>query len=254
MDSRGPSSQDLGAVLVIGGCGLLGYHIVKYLLGHGTPQDKITVFDISTKSNRCPGVGYVAGDLASKTDVSSAFEIAKPDIVINTASPDAMTPGAEIFWQCNVTGVQNIISCAQERGIRILVYSSSSEVVQDGYHDIHFATEDWPVLDSPVNGSVYAKTKAIGEGIVLSANQQKGLLTTAIRLTTLFGEADMVLTRHFMQLGRSGKIKFQVGAGRNLYDFIYAGNAAEGHILAARVRFQSRTFSIAAAYTQLTHL
>ena len=57
-----------------------------------------------------------------------------------------------------------------------------------------------------------------------------------MRLTTLMGEGDIVITRHFIELGRTGRIKFQVGSGQNRYDLIYAGNAAEGHIQAAHVR------------------
>jgi hypothetical protein len=54
-------------------------------------------------------------------------------------------------------------------------------------------------------------------------------------MTSLVGERDTVLQKHFIELGRSGRIKFQVGSGTNLYDFVYAGNAAEGLILAAKV-------------------
>lgn len=231
------TNLSFGPVIVIGGCGLLGHHLVRCLLDHGSRPDEITVFDISTKDNRYPGVTYITGDLASIEALSSAFAQASPNIIINVASPDAMTPNKDVFWRCNVIGVKNVIECAQKRGIRVLVHTSSSEVVQDGYYDIHFATEEWPVLENPVNGSVYAKTKAIGEDMVLKANRQQGLLTCAIRLTTLMGEGDIVLTKQFIKLGETGNIKFQVGAGKNAYDFIYAGNAAEGHIQAAQVRF-----------------
>jgi sterol-4alpha-carboxylate 3-dehydrogenase (decarboxylating) len=228
--------KGLGNVIVIGGCGLLGHHIVKFLLENGAPASSISVFDISIKNNRFDHINYIAGDLASKGDLTAAFLSTKPNVIINVASPDAMTPDKSVFPRCNIIGVQNIIDCAQEQGIRVLVHSSSSEVIQDSYHDMIYATEEWPVLDNPVNGSIYAKTKAVGEGLVLAANGQKGLYTTVIRLCTIFGEGDVVITRHFIELGKTGRIKFQVGEGKNLYDLIYAGNAAEGHLLAAQVR------------------
>jgi sterol-4alpha-carboxylate 3-dehydrogenase (decarboxylating) len=226
----------LGNVIVIGGCGLLGHHVVRYLLEHGSKPTEISVFDISTKRNRLSGINYITGDLSAKSDVLTAFDRVKPNVIINTALPDAMTPNKEVFWRCNVTGVQNIIECAQQHGIRVLIHTSSSEVVQDGYKDLLFVTEEAPVLESPVFGSVYAKTKAISEELVLKANQQGGLLTCALRLTTLMGEGDVVITKHFIELGKSGKIKFQVGTGKNKYNFVYAGNAAEAHVLAAHVR------------------
>lgn len=227
------SSIALGSIFITGGCGLLGFHIVKHLLEHGHPPKDIFVFDISTQNNRHEGVTYVRGDIGSKSEIRSALDRAKPNVIINTASPDAIKPGKTIFERCNILGVQNIIECAQERSIRVLVHTSSSEVAQDSYHDLVFLKEE-PVLESPVDGSVYAKTKAIGEVMVLNANRQKGLLTCAFRLTTLMGENDIILTKHFLDLGRTGKIRFQIGEGKNLYDFIYSGNAAEAHILAAK--------------------
>jgi sterol-4alpha-carboxylate 3-dehydrogenase (decarboxylating) len=239
MKSPQETAQGLGNVLVIGGCGLLGYHVVKFLVENGKPANEISVLDISVKQNRFDNINYIAGDLAEKDVVSQVFKETNPNVIINVASPDAMTPDKSVFARCNVIGVQNIIQCAQKQGVRVLVHSSSSEVIQDGYFDMIWATEEWPVQENPVHGSIYAKTKAVGEGLVLAANRQKGLFTTAIRLCTLMGEGDRVLTRHFMELGRKGTIKFQVGHGRNLYDFIYSGNAAEGHLLAAKVRIDS---------------
>lgn len=236
MKSPQETVHGLGNVLVIGGCGLLGHHVVKFLVENGKSAREIAVFDISVKHNRFDGVEYIAGDLSKKDIVSTLLKQTNPTVIINVASPDAMAPDKSAFARCNIIGVQNIIECAQEQGVRVLVHSSSSEVIQDSYHDMIWATETWPVQDNPVNGSVYAKTKAVGEGLVLAANRQKGLLTTAIRLCTLLGEGDRVLTRHFIELGRKGALKFQIGHGRNLYDFIYAGNAAEGHLLAAQVR------------------
>lgn len=224
----------LGSIIVIGGCGLLGHHVVKYCLEHGSSPSEITVFDISTRNNRHPDVTYIAGDLANKSELSAALDMAKPNVIINVASPDAMTPDKSVFARCNVVGVQHVIELAQEKGIRVLVHTSSSEVIQDSYHDLVFATEEWPVQENPVNGSIYAKTKAIGEALVMKANGERKLLTTAIRLPTLFGEGDIVITRHFIELGRAGKLRFQVGANTNLYDLCHAGNAAEGHILAAK--------------------
>lgn len=239
MKSPQETVQGLGNVLVIGGCGLLGHHIVKFLIDNGKPTNEIFVFDISVEHNRFDDVKYIAGDLSQKDVVSAVFRQTIPNVVVNVASPDAMTPDKSVFARCNIIGVQNLIECAQEQGVRVLVHSSSSEVIQDSYHDMIWATEEWPVQENPVNGSTYAKTKAVGEGLILASNRQKGLLTTSIRLCTLLGEGDRVLTRHFIELGRKGTIKFQVGHGRNLYDFIYAGNAAEGHLLAAQVYFST---------------
>lgn len=226
---------DLGSVFVIRGCGLLRHHIVKYLLDSDVATN-ITVFDVSTKNNRYHDskVEYITGSITSKDDVLSALRRTNTKVIINTASPDPLVPNPRLLEEVNITGTHNVLGCAMELDIRILVYTFSSEVVQRSYDDIIMANETWPLPENPVDGAVYSKTKKIGEELVLKANGQNGLLTTAIRLCTLFGEGDRVLTKHSVEMARDGRAKYQIGTGKNLYDFIYAGNAAEGHVLAAK--------------------
>ncbi|KAF2837381.1 putative sterol-4-alpha-carboxylate 3-dehydrogenase, decarboxylating [Patellaria atrata CBS 101060] len=224
--------MSLGSVLVIGGCGLLGHHIVKYLLESGEATS-ITVFDISTKFNRYPGVHYINGSIASIEDISSALKESKAETIFNTASPDPLTASKRMLENVNIVGTQNVLDCAMEYGIKVLVHTSSSEVVQNSYDDMIWIKESSPLPESPVDGSVYAKTKQVGENLVLKANGTNGLLTVAIRLCTIFGEGDRILMPHIVELARSGRARYHIGTGKNLYDFIYAGNAAEGHVLAA---------------------
>jgi sterol-4alpha-carboxylate 3-dehydrogenase (decarboxylating) len=225
----------LGSVFIIGGCGLLGHHIVKYLLESGDATN-ITVFDVSTKNNRYkhPKVKYITGSIASKEDVLDALRKTNTKVIINTASPDPLVPIHRLLEEVNITGTQIVLDCAMELGIKIHVYTSSSEVVQHSYDDILMANETWPLPENPVDGAVYSRTKKIGEELVLAANGKNGLLTTAIRLCTLFGKGDRVLTKHMIEMAQDGRAKYHVGTGKNLYDFIYAGNAAEGHVLAAK--------------------
>lgn len=226
---------DLGSVFIIGGCGLLGHHIVKYLL-HSNDATSITVFDVSTRDKRYndPKVEYITGSITSMEDLFKALQKTKPQVIINTASPDPLKPVPGLLEQVNVRGTQNVLHCAIMCGIRIIVQTSSSEVVQNSYDDILMANETWPLPDKPVDGAIYSLSKKIGEETVLKYNGMGGLLTTAIRLCTIFGEEDQVLTKYMIQMAQDGRAKYHVGSGRNLYDFIYAGNAAEGHILAAK--------------------
>lgn len=227
--------EQLGSVFVIGGCGLLGHHIVKHLL-ESTEVTHIVVFDVSTKNNRIEDIKihYVTGSITSRNDLLNALRDAKTQVIINTASPDPLIPVPKLLEDVNITGTRNVIDCAIELGIKILVYSSSSEVVQRSYEDMHFVDETCPLPEHPVDGAVYSRTKKIGEEMVLTANGNNGLHTAAIRPCTIFGECDRVLTKHSIEMVHDGRAKFHIGNGRNLYDFIYAGNAAEAHILAAK--------------------
>lgn len=233
---------DLGSVFVIGGCGLLGYNVVRYLIDNGDATS-ITVFDVSTSLNRIehPMVQYITGSITSRSDVRSALQKCEAKVIFNTASPDPLIPVPRLLEAVNIDGTKIVLDCAIELGIKIHVYTSSSEVVQNSYDDLVWADETWPLPEHPVDGAVYSKTKKIGEQLALGANGKHGLHTAALRLCTLFGECDRVLTKHAVEMSEDGRARFRVGTGKNLYDFIYAENAAQGHIQAAKKLLEEST-------------
>lgn len=78
--------------------------------------------------------------------------------------------------------------------------------------------------------------QAEAEQLVIAANRAEGsdLLTTAIRPSGIFGEGDMQLVHHAVNVYREGKDKVQVGSNENMFDFTYVENVAHAHLLAAR--------------------
>ena len=78
---------NLGKVLVVGGCGFLGHHVVDLLLRDYAA--KVSVVDLRCTNNRRPdadGVQYFDGDITDAARLVSIFEEIKPDAVIHTAS------------------------------------------------------------------------------------------------------------------------------------------------------------------------
>ncbi|KAF9740803.1 hypothetical protein PMIN03_000540 [Paraphaeosphaeria minitans] len=147
------------------------------------------------QTNRIDRINDMAGDLSQKNAASAVFKRTNRDVLINVASPNSMTSKKPVR-EVQYSGRGKYHRLAQEQGICMLVYSSNSEFIQDSFRDMISATKEWPVQENPVNGSIYAKIKALGEGLVLAASRQRGLLRTAIRRCTLLGEGDMVLTRN----------------------------------------------------------
>jgi len=96
---------DLGSLFVVGGCGLLGHHIVRCLLESGDAKS-ITVFGISTKNSRYsdPKVKYIIGSITSKEDVLSALKKTKATVITNTASSDSKVPVSRLLEEVNITG------------------------------------------------------------------------------------------------------------------------------------------------------
>jgi sterol-4alpha-carboxylate 3-dehydrogenase (decarboxylating) len=79
----------------------------------------------------------------------------------------------------------------------------------------------------------WSGTKGQAEFMFLQANRQHGLLTTALRCTTLYGEGDNTTIPQIVGNAQAGRGRMQVGDGQNMFDYTYLGNAAYAHRLAA---------------------
>ncbi|KAI0008046.1 NAD(P)-binding protein [Xylariaceae sp. FL0662B] len=230
----------LGKVLVIGGCGFLGHHVVNLLLRDW--KCSVAVIDLKCQRNRRPasdGVEYVEADITDADNLTKAFGKLKPDIVIHTASPPAQGLGdvaAEIFKKVNVDGTRAVVAACKQNAVKVLIYTSSASIMSDNKNDLINANEEFPVIRGKMQTEYYSETKAEAEQLVLEANRADSLdfLTAAIRPSGIFGEGDMQLVHHAVNVYREGKDKVQVGTNENLFDFTYVENVAHAHLLAAR--------------------
>lgn len=225
-------TTQLCSVLVVGGCGFLGHHIVSQLL----PSTSVSVLDIRTTRNRFPSVDYYDADITSPIAVLEVLRKAKPQVIIHTASP-VFGPGmASLYLKVNVEGTRNLLECAgQVNFVKAFVYTSSASIVHDAVSDLVNADETWPVLRVPQQTEIYAHTKGLADDLVLAANRKYGgMLTVAIRPAGIFGEGDVQMLPNMLKAYYDGKTKWQLGNNENLFDFTYVGNVAHAHILAAK--------------------
>lgn len=235
MSSQKPP-EPLGSVLITGGCGFLGHHIVSQLLE--SYSARISVLDLRTDRNRFPSVSYYDGDITSEAMVYKVLEEVKPDVIIHTASPvpfDDSSNSNALYLRVNVGGTRNLLDLAARFGcVKAFVYTSSASVVHDTVSNLVNADERWPALRAPQQREYYAETKGMAEELVLTANRHKGdMLTTSIRPAGIFGEGDVQLVMNMLRAYHKGQTKFQLGKNDNLFDFTYVGNVAQAHILAA---------------------
>ena len=145
------SSPSLSSVLVIGGCGSLGHHIVKQLIEDPDSSD-IAVLDINTKTNRIDGVKYLEGSLSSRDDVLQAIQEVKPRVIFHTASPMLMVQSntRQIYTEVNVNGTTLLLECIKAVGVtKALNYTSSSSVIHNNMTDLVNVTEDVPLCFEP---------------------------------------------------------------------------------------------------------
>ncbi|KAK1769781.1 C-3 sterol dehydrogenase [Phialemonium atrogriseum] len=248
-------NYQLGNVLVIGGCGFLGHHVVNLLLR--SYSCSVSVVDLRCTRNRRPdsdGVKYFEADITDSARLQSIFEEVKPDVVIHTASPAAQGDDKvshALFQKVNVDGTRAVIEACQETNVKALVYTSSASVISDNESDLINADERWPVIRGKDQTNYYSETKAEAEELVLAANRadSSNLLTAAIRPSGIMGEGDTMLLFNLIRIYQQGRTGVQIGDNNNLFDFTYAENVAHAHLLAARALLQTA----AAATAPLDH-
>jgi sterol-4alpha-carboxylate 3-dehydrogenase (decarboxylating) len=121
-----------GPILVTGGCGFLGFHIVQALLKDPS-AGRITVISRNPKTNIFDGVTYTAGDIAAADFVNEVFATVKPEIIFHTAAPRPIDESVtdDAWHGTNVTGTRNMIEAAKNcEATKYFVYTSSVNVIQ----------------------------------------------------------------------------------------------------------------------------
>uniref|UniRef100_A0A8I5ZZK1 Hydroxy-delta-5-steroid dehydrogenase, 3 beta- and steroid delta-isomerase 7 n=1 Tax=Rattus norvegicus TaxID=10116 RepID=A0A8I5ZZK1_RAT len=167
--------------LVTGGCGFLGEHIVRMLLEWEPRLRELRVFDLHLSSwleelkTGPVQVTAIQGDVTQAHEVAAAM--AGSHVVIHTAGlVDVFGKASpETIHKVNVQGTQNVIDACVQTGTRLLVYTSSMEVVGPNVkgHPFYRGNEDTPY--EAIHRHPYPCSKALAEQLVLEANGRKAM-------------------------------------------------------------------------------
>ena len=159
----------LGSVLVTGGCGFLGSHIVSLLLASKTPQ-RVSVIDLRiSPQSTFPGAAYHSVDITNADAITDILQEVKPDVIIHTVSPvfgsaagsAARRKQEEIMNQINVEGTRTLMELSRELGTSVFIYTSSASVIGDQVHDLINADERWSYVRGKAQKEYYSDTKVI---------------------------------------------------------------------------------------------
>ncbi|KAM3075772.1 hypothetical protein ACMFMG_007898 [Clarireedia jacksonii] len=230
------------SVLVIGGCGALGHRLVSELLRLDSPPRHVYVFDVRTENNRIDTVQYYNVDITNKDQVSATLQSLNPlpEVVIHTASPPPGLLDLALYIKVNVEGTRNLLECSEDLGVKAFVYTSSASVIHDAVSDLVEADETLPLVFLPTQQEIYSHSKALADELVLKSNNpKKGFLTACIRPSGIFGENEPT-AGSLAENAAAGKLKYQIGNGKNLFDFTYVTNVIDAHVLAAQALLRQR--------------
>lgn len=193
-------------VLVVGGCGFLGHHIVSHLLDQNA---RVSVLDFNVDRNRFDPVDYHRANIAVKSDVERVLNRIRPQVIFHTASPTALASKPALFYAVNVDGTRNLLECARDlKTVNAFVYTSSAFIVHDTVSDLVNADETFPLLFLPVQKEVYGHTKALADDLVRNFNSpEQGLLTVCFRPAGMFGEGDRNTLTKMIENAQAGRNK-----------------------------------------------
>jgi UDP-glucose 4-epimerase len=231
---------DDAKVLVVGGAGFVGSHIVDQLLAE--PVGEIVVFDNLVRGSRENLSAALADERvtlieASIEDVEALREAMEGvDYVFLLA--------ALWLYECvheprraidvNVVGTWNVIEAAREAGVKKVVYSSSASVYGNALETP--MTEEHPFN----NRTMYGATKIAGEQFFRAVHEQHGLDYVGLRYMNVYGprmDYEGVYVSVIMKvLDRidSGERPVIHGDGSQTFDFVHVGDVARANILALK--------------------
>ena len=229
-------------VLVTGGAGFIGSHVVDKLIERG---DSVVVLDDFNdyydpkykRRNLSHHIGnsdvqVVEGDICDKKFVEHLFDTYQIDSIIHLAARAGVRPSIEdpiLYQRVNIGGTYTILDSAKKKGIKNIVIASSSSVYGNNTKT-PFSEND--SVDKPV--SPYAATKKAVEEIAYTYHYLYDLNIICLRFFTVYGERgrpDMAPWLFTKKIIREEPIK-QFGDGSSCRDYTYIGDIVRGVISA----------------------
>ncbi len=125
------ASNEKETVLVTGGAGLIGTHLVKLLLDKGYRVVSLDNYFIGSKDNHVAGVEYIEGHTK---DIEQLLGHENPKLIIHLGEYSRVEQSfddIELVWQSNVHGTHCVFEFWRKRGCK-LVYAGSSTKFADG--------------------------------------------------------------------------------------------------------------------------
>ncbi|KAF5001628.1 hypothetical protein FGRMN_934 [Fusarium graminum] len=218
-------------ILVTGGSGFLGGHIVRQLL-----DDATTTVAIVSRHPKVPSgvtdtsrISLLTADLSDPAQVKAVFQDFKPRAVIHAASPSYMETAANLI-KANINGTKALIDSATScQDTQAFVFTSTDSAVVPTHEPT--TEEEAKLYDDKTAPNAYALTKVKAEKLVLAADSAQ-LRTAVLRIPCIYGEYDTNLAPQLVASLRRKEHKMQIGNDTKVFEVLYVNKAAEAHILA----------------------
>src|SRR6478609_6850583 len=219
-------------VLVTGGAGFIGSHIVRRMLDL---DHEVVVLD-----------NFSTGRRSNLDAVLSDIDVAEGDVGCLEHVEQAVAGCDAVFHQANATGTLNVLVAARDAGTRRVVMASSSSV--------YGSVPDLPKRESmpTLPMSPYAVSKLAAESYCRSWFDLYGMETVALRYFNVFGPRQDPLSAYaavvprFIAAYKAGDPPVIFGDGKQSRDFTYIDNVVDANLGALESpRAPGRVYNIA---------
>jgi nucleoside-diphosphate-sugar epimerase len=239
-------------VLVTGGAGFIGSHLVDGLVAAGARVRVLDDFSSGRAENLVAlgdRIEVLAGDVRDVATCRRACE--GVDLVFHLAAvgsvPRSLRDPVTTF-DVNAGGTAHMLAAAYEAGSAAVVAASSSSV----YGDVPGALRVEGTEGEPL--SPYALSKRVGEELAASFRRCFGLAVVSLRFFNVFGPRQRsdgpyaAVIPRFVEAARRGMPLEIHGDGEQSRDFTYVADVVAGCLLAARAaqRVAGRTLNVGA--------
>ncbi|MCS6896831.1 MAG: NAD-dependent epimerase/dehydratase family protein, partial [Nitrospira sp.] len=171
-------------VLVTGGAGFIGSHVVDRLVEEG--HEVVVVDDLSTGKRKYVNRAAVLYKLDIQSGrLEKVFRNERPSVVLHLAAQVSVRRSIEdptFDAQVNVLGTMNVLHQAARHGVRKVIFASSGGAIY-GEQEVHPASESHPTR--PL--SAYGISKLCGEQYLSYFQRVSGLQTVSLRYAHVYG-------------------------------------------------------------------
>lgn len=235
-------------IVVTGGAGFIGSHIVEYWINNG---NEVHVID-NLRSGHLSNIKLfpeVIFHNFSITEREKVFEVVNgATYVHHLAAMISVPESVEKPFECveiNINGLLNVLDACREYGIEKIVLSSSAAVYGDN------PASPKTIDMKPAPKSPYGITKLDGEFFLQMYKEQFGLGAVSLRYFNVFGLRQDPKSQYaaaipiFIQKAINNEPIIIYGDGEQTRDFIYVKDVVDANILAATNKMVNGVFNVA---------
>jgi UDP-glucose 4-epimerase len=224
-------------VLITGGAGFIGHHLVAALVGRGddvTVLDDLATGDIDRLAHLRPAIAFTEGDIRDTALVTSLAR--DREVILHQAALPSVARSVEDplrSTSVNVDGTVSVMVAAAEAKVPRVVFAGSSSVYGSG--------PDLPRRETqrPEPRSPYAAGKLAAEHLVHSLGVLHGIRTVVLRYFNVFGPGQdpnsqyAAVVPRFITAALDGERPVVHGDGTQSRDFTFIDNVVAANLAAA---------------------